>query len=163
MDWFFAKKEARDRAHEIMKKWEGTPYHHMGADRAGMDCTKLMGKIMIDLGTLKQLIPDLYYTKDWYIHGDKEVVLNTFEEHLRLYQVEGFELKKYHYTHGKSVLLFGDFLGFAIGKKGLVNHTAFYLNSKQMYHVINKSTAQVYQYSKTWESRLKIYYRIFRK
>jgi len=169
---YFWPLERRDAFRAILETWVGTPYLHMGTQKksesggGGVDCTKFIGLALIELGVLNQLKPREYYPKDWYLHGDVEVVLDSLQYHIDHYLNPGFSVIRYDTWSELPVPdpLFGDVVTFYLNKKELTNHTAFYLGGypgEQMLHCIQKLGICICTFSPAWKAKMRYFYRLY--
>lgn len=156
----------------IIKSWLGTPYFHMACEKgAGADCTKFIGACMVEAGIFSQLKPREYYPRDWMVHGNTEILFNSFNEHISLYtkkpyRVELFTFEKENRFDESNLpkiddLFFGDVLCFSNQASRLTNHTAIYLSKGEMVHAINKKGVCITQLNKVWYSQMTGVYRVY--
>lgn len=146
MPHYFNSIERREAFKAIAESWIGTPYLHMACEKGrGADCTKFIGACLVEAGFMTQLKPHEYYPKDWMIHGEDEILIASFNQHVADYCGCGFE---FEFTEFEKAdiwaepdpfpdLYFGDVIGFATKSTGLTNHTAIYMDYDEMIHCAN--------------------------
>jgi cell wall-associated NlpC family hydrolase len=147
---------------ELLKKiqgWLDVPYMHMGETKGGVDCTKLIGLILTELGVLKQIAKRAYYPKDWHINGSEQIVVSSFNSHQQ-YANHGYELESNIITLKNFVPLFGDIIGFAINEKAITNHVAWYIGGNQMFHCVPSQGCVKSQYNTFWSNRASHVFRV---
>lgn len=153
-----------DTEHQVLllKKiqgWEGVPYMHMGETAGGVDCTKLVGLILTEMGVISQIAKRVYYPKDWHINGSKEVVISSFSAHNK-YARKGLELQTTQIpVNNNFIPMFGDIIGFSTNQKRLTNHVAIYIGS-QIFHCLPSVGCIKSQYSAFWKKRVSCIFRI---
>lgn len=133
---------------EVVQGWIGTPYHHMGENKAGVDCTKLMAFIWIELGLMRK-IDSFNYSKDWMVHGNQEIVIQSFTTQLAKYCTRKFSLFRYSPLFK---LEFGDIIGFCLNTKGLTNHTALKMSNDDLVHAIAGKNVHITRFS-NWKDK----------
>lgn len=82
MKHFFRTKKRKDKLHEILRSWEGTPYRHRtGVKGRGVDCIHFVACSMVEAQVItKFTVPD--YPSDWHLHKGSEMLkkeLNKYE------------------------------------------------------------------------------------
>ena len=140
-----------------IKDWIGVPYHHMGETKGGVDCTKLMALILIDLGILEKIDSE-YYGRDWPIHSDQEIVLMSFSKHMFKYLLEGYgaELLKFRPS---MELINGDVVCFTLNSRGTCNHTSMIVDGK-LFHAVEGSGVTIDEFSPYWTEKARFIFRI---
>lgn len=144
----------------VIKDWIGVPYHHMGETKGGVDCTKLMGLVLIELGIL-QILDNEYYGRDWPLHSDQEIVLMSFSKHMYKYLNAGYEadLLKWRQWMERE-LINGDVVCFTINSRGTCNHTAMWLDGK-LVHAVEGQGVVVDDMSSYWIEKARYVFRLF--
>jgi len=147
----------------IMEKWKGTPYFHMGDNSHGVDCTKLMGLMLVDLGILNNIGARSHYGKRWMYIAGQETVLDECEKHFDEFCVPDYYYKLYRYSHEDPEIVpeFGDIVGFRRPDSGATSHVGWYIDNKHFYHVSIKQSARVSNMNKFWWDNLTYIFRIF--
>ena len=156
---YFATAEHQSNLWRVIEDWRGVPYRHMGMSKGGVDCTKFVGLVCVDLGILAK-VDEAYYGRDWYLHSDREVVLESLERHVQ-YLAAGLQLRKLpnELTRPQS-LQFGDVLCMTTGKHKACNHAAIYLGDNKMVHCLASKGVHIAQYLYFWASRTRFLYRL---
>lgn len=155
-----------EKMRKIFKSWLGTRYLHMGTHKGdkpgagGADCTKFLGLCLVEYGALSQLKEREYYSKDWYIHGTREVVLESFDFHIENFGVPGFHIGRQQIGNDTE-FFFGDIVGFATTASGLTNHTAGYLNEGLMIHCLQKLGVSIVPFDFEWLPRATYLWRLY--
>lgn len=100
--------------------WIGTPYRHLqGVKGRGADCTLFIAHAMKNAGFLTKVEHD-YYSKDWNIHTNEEVVLDGAFRHFRENTAPGIIVKRF--LDNDLSKLRGDMLVFKTGRSKCINH-----------------------------------------
>ena len=159
MQPFFRKKQIEILEARI-KEWLGTPYCHMGASKGGVDCAKFIGLILVEMGFISE-IEDDYYPRDWHLHGNNEILINSFKKHGRLLP-DNLYLTYFPYSN-KELLLPGDVLTIAMHKKGISNHAAIILSNNRIVHCLERRGIFICQFSEVWQKRTKFIFRLYEK
>ena len=122
------------RLEGVINSWIGTPYKHLTVVKGrGADCALFIGGILKDIGIINKIIFD-YYPHDWFIHTDKEYVLDGIMEYVKNQARSNIKLEIYT----PEVKLYrGDILGFNINSK-VVNHAAYYMEGNFLIHSLNR-------------------------
>jgi len=155
---YFANVNNQIRLNHIIASWIGAPYHHMGYTRGGVDCTKFVGLVCLELGILWDMERDIYYGRDWYIHGQHEVVLESFDRHIAAFLQPGLHISKFVYT--KQPLINGDVVCIATHAKGLCNHTGIFLDPNRMAHCLEFKGIFICDFGQ-WGPNVKFFYRLY--
>ena len=161
MVYYFENKENWKRAKEELLSWIQTPYKHMGTVKGrGVDCNMFIGKTLVNLGILKDLNYD-YYPKDWWLHTDKQIILDYVEKHRKLLK-NGFDFQEIDFN--KENLLEGDYLGFSLSnKKGIINHSGIYLGNDEFIHSTPKRGVCIEKLTNYWKRHLKLVIRLVKE
>ena len=160
MKEYFATKERQEKLQQLGKEWLGVSYCHMGYTRGGVDCTKFIGLVCVELGILPGIEKNVYYPKDWHTHGNRELVLESVERYGKEL-AEGLKLIKYQYgleSTPKSAL--GDLFCLAVNQTGICNHTAIYISDGKIIHCLQRKGVIISDFQ-TWQRKIKYLYRIF--
>lgn len=172
----FQDAQLADRLRQVAQGWIGTRYAHMGTSKAekpgagGVDCTKLMALVLVELGLMSGIEPEIYYSRDWMVYSDREVMLEAFSWNLARYLAQGhrYELLKWR-PH--IPLELGDILAFCVRPKtvkrphakGLCNHTAMYMGDWKMLHAIEGRGVDITDYTEDWRGKSRFIFRITRR
>lgn len=69
----------RDMVLQEARSWLGTPYRHRGAIKgSGVDCARILIEVYGNVGLIEKFDPGRY-TRDWHLHRNEEVYLQTVE------------------------------------------------------------------------------------
>jgi cell wall-associated NlpC family hydrolase len=157
--------KGKEAFQKILCSWIGTRYQHMATQKgAGADCTKFLGQCLVEYGVLSQLKPREYYSKDWYIHGRIEVVLESFDYHIENYITPKYQIIRElaPKENIESYLLFGDILGFSTNPTtGLTNHTSAFIGKGLMIHCLQKIGVSIVPLDFTWLQQLTYIWRLY--
>ena len=156
---YFDRKENKEKLNRIVAGWIGTSYHHMGASRGGVDCTKFVALVLVEMAILSDFEKNIYYPSDWYMHGNEEICLNSIERNLTKYLLREFYVEQYPFDFSK--IEFGDLLCIAKNRKGFVNHTALYLGDNKIAHCVSGAGVFIGQFSFAYSQRTKKIFRLF--
>jgi len=144
--------------------WVGTPYKHLWKHKGrGVDCNMFIGSVLVTCGYLKDLNYD-YYPKDWWLHTDKQLILDYIEKHRNLLK-EGYDFKVIWLKNKEDfTLLRGDYLGFSINnKRKIVNHSGIYLGDMKFIHSHYKKGVCIENLNGYWYRHLQIVVRLIEK
>ena len=155
MSIFFG--EYYEKLVEVTDSWIGVPYQHMGVSRGGVDCTKLIALVLVEMGILSK-IEKSYYGLDWYLHGDAEILLTAFYQHLVKYLVHPFDCVIFKYRKGIE-LWDGDIICFSTNTKGICNHSGMYIEGKLFHTIQGVNTVKTW-FSEHWSSKAKFIFRL---
>lgn len=132
----------------------------MGDTKGGVDCTKLIGLILVEYGVLKRVEP-VYYGRDWFVHGSAENVFMSFHRHLLLYlrrPVKYLQLK----FDERTQLMTGDCLLITTSKRGLCNHTALVTAPGKILHAIERQGGvQEIDFTEYWRDKTRAVFRLY--
>jgi cell wall-associated NlpC family hydrolase len=65
--------------------WLGTKYRHLGRSKGGgVDCGNFVGLVLKNLGIIST-VEEFYYSRDWYVHGNVDLLVEGFARHVKLY------------------------------------------------------------------------------
>ncbi len=157
MESFFGAELELIKLKDACKSWLGAKYLHMGCSKGGVDCTKFVGLVLEEIGVIAGIDKDVYYPRDWHIHGKREIVLESFLEHSKLLKV-GLSSEILEFT-GESNLLFGDVLCLSLNNR-LCNHTAFYLGDGKIIHCVQRLGVIEARLSPQWIDKVKKVFRL---
>lgn len=158
MEIFFGDKLELIKLKEACKSWLGSPYLHMGCSKGGVDCTKFVGLVLEEIGVISGIDKEVYYPRDWHIHGKSELVLESFMEHSKLL-TSGLSSKIFDFTSEPN-LLFGDVLCLSLNGR-LCNHTAFYLGDGKIIHCVQRLGVIEARLSPQWTNKVKKVFRLY--
>jgi hypothetical protein len=76
---FFLDDERKEKLHQVLQTWIGTPFRHFaGVKGVGVDCTHLCWKSLIEAGVQYTfLMPK--YPKDQHLHSPVSEIYNTLK------------------------------------------------------------------------------------
>lgn len=155
---YFEDKHNQEEFLKLLDTWKGVPYEHMGESKSGIDCSKLLGKLLLEMGILNGNLEKVYKAPDWYLSSKKEVLLEfvnlTLKEHLNK---KDFYFMK---IPTPNELRFGDFLFFAIASSGVCNHSAIYLGEERIFHCLTNRHCCYDQLNFSWKKRIAWAYRL---
>ena len=163
MQNFFEPKANQDKLKQEIDRWIGTPYQHMGFSSGGMDCTKFVGIVLVNLGILQSFDKRVYYPTDWYIHGGEEICLNAIESTMTRYLNKDLDVQKILYSGFEQSIEVGDLVCISKNAKGFVNHTALYLGDDKIAHCVQGKGVCISQFSFSYSKRTKYLFRLFYK
>jgi len=165
---YFENDENWAKLWEEMESWKGTPYRHLAmAKNRGADCTLFIGGVWKALGILDGIEFD-YYPKDWHIHTEEELVLDSFIKHYQKHYNPGLGLKRFGPLKVDE-LMRGDILGFNYPDRDIMvsHHAAIWIGTimktrqrKIMINSIEKRGVVHLQYGSHWEKRLTNVFRV---
>jgi len=147
------------RLKKVCQEWDGIKYRHMGNNSGGIDCTKLIGVILVKLDILKRYDESVYYSKDWFFHSQKELVMESFITHSK-YLSYGLTFQKFR-VETNFEYKDGDIILFTIGQTKHINHTGIYIN-KRIFHADARKGVSYIQFLRYFQARAKYVYRIFK-
>lgn len=157
----FWTKEKIQELKSICGKWIGIKYRHMGNNTGGIDCTKLMGVVFVDLGILSSYEDGVYYSKDWFYHSKKELVLESFVKHSTLLKFGLSFVKKKVDTN--FIYKTGDIVLFSVGDTKKINHTGIYFcegNKEKLFHADVRKGVSFIHFLRYFKARARYVYRI---
>ena len=150
--------EKLEKLCEVLESWEGARYLHMGTTRGGVDCSKLIGLIFKELDILQDFDGETYYSKQWAVHGDEEILLKSLHEHLATQLKQGFDYDFLRYNDDLD-LCNGDVICFAMYEKDLCNHTGIFIDGF-LFHVIVGADACKTMFNRYWRNRARFIFRV---
>jgi len=157
MQYYF-KEENTLKLKKVCEKWQGTKYRHMGSNSGGMDCTKLLGVVLKELGILEQYEENVYYPRDWFLHSEKELVIETFINHSK-YLTYDLCFEKFIIKTGNFDYKNGDIILFKVCGSQRINHVGIYLDDN-LFHADVRSGVCFVQFLRYFRTRAKYVYRI---
>lgn len=146
-----------DELKKVAESWVGAKYEHMGTSRGGVDCTKLMALILIDLQLLQKIEPS-YYGRDWAENSDVEIMLTAFYKHLVKYLAPGYDSVILKYKPGIE-LLDGDIIAFCTGTNGLCSHAGMIIDHRLFHTIWGADTGYTWM-SQHWQDKARFIFRI---
>jgi cell wall-associated NlpC family hydrolase len=156
---YFEIEENKQALIANFNNWQGVKYLHGGANKYGVDCAKLIFLIFKNLGVLKpdSTIKIENYSKDWYLHNNKQFLIESFESYFenlkpRLVALEIFTDRYYK---------MGDCLFFSYAKNGIANHVSIYAGKEKLYHCLNRDGVCYSSFGFSWKSRFIKAYRLY--
>jgi cell wall-associated NlpC family hydrolase len=165
---YFAKEENWSRMWEEMESWRGTPYRHLQMTKGrGADCTLFIGGVWKACNVLDDVIYD-YYPKDWHVHTEEELVLDSIFRHYQDHCKEGLVLERFGPLPVEE-LLRGDLITFNYPKRNIIvsHHAALWIGTimktrqrKIMINSIENQGVVHMQYGSHWENRLTNVFRV---
>lgn len=132
---YFSIIENKDKFKKIVNSWLGTPYkHYTRVKGRGTDCVLWLADSFFEMGILTKLEYD-YYSRDWYMHTTKEVVLNNFKRHIKKYLKSNLCIKEINVKDND--LMFGDWVLYSYCQKtNLSNHVVLMYEDKKIVECI---------------------------
>ena len=141
----------------ILESWLGTPYRHLQmAKGRGADCTLFIGACYLEAGILTAVTYD-YYPRDWHIHTDEEVVLESLVRHFTSHLTAGLRAERIEDL--ETPLMRGDFLCLKQPERKVTHHAAVYLGENRIIHALTRLGVTRSDWEPYWSRRLT---RIFR-
>lgn len=131
-----------------MQAWGQTPYRHMGCGPGGLDCTNFLAVVLLSAGVLTRIEHNGYYAKDWYVHGEREIVIESLEKNEK-HLAGGIRAVRSEY-YDEFDFSFGDILLIATHTKNLSNHVAIYLEDGNMMHCLCRLKKSGVMRSQVW-------------
>lgn len=132
---FFENAENRKLFFSILKSWLGTPYRRNCAVKGrGADCSLWIAASLHEAGILTSYEAPAYLPRDWHVHGDREIFLESFLAHVQRL-APGLEIKEIGQAEK---LIFGDLIIMSVSKRKLCNHSALVVSEKRIMHSIEK-------------------------
>jgi len=151
-----------------MEEWRGTPYRHLTmAKGRGADCTLFIGGVWKACGVLDAVTFD-YYPKDWHIHTEEELVLDSIFRHYQDHCRDGLKLEKFGPLETDK-LIRGDLLTFNYPAREIwvSHHAALWIGTiietRQRNLMINSIEGRGVinlQYGTFWKNRLTNVFRV---
>jgi len=160
---YFDDDQAWAEYKAILLSWVGTPFRHMwSAKGRGTDCTLFLGSAMLEHGILTKLEYD-YYPKDWHIHTQEEIVMDTFYRHIQNNMAPGYGVEWLPSVHEE--LKRGDILGFSTTSTGVTNHCGIVMDFPKpfMINCINQRGVRVIPVVSWWFKYLKNIFRVVKE
>lgn len=132
----FEDENERAMLQGILDSWLGTPYKHFNAVKGGgVDCTLFVGKALEEAGILKRLEYQ-YYGRDWFLHIERELMLNYINYHVQNLLAEGVTVES---LPSDAQLYYGDILCLKQDKALAANHAVFYVGDGEIIHAYRKA------------------------
>lgn len=125
------------RFSKIALSWMGTPYRHLQVAKGelgGADCTLFIGSAMVEAGYLTRLDYD-YYPRDWHIHSEEEIVLESMHRHFPGLLASGLGCV---FGGPETELMRGDMVAYRTPRSKRVNHTAIAWGDGRVLNAIQK-------------------------
>lgn len=151
-----------------MATWLGTPYRHLAMTKGrGADCTLFIGGAWRNCGILDEVTHD-YYPKDWHVHTQDEMVLESISRHYKEHFKGGLEVIRFD-PMDASELIRGDLLTFNYPARGILvsHHAALWvgniLETRQrniMINAVEQRGIIHMQFGSYWRNRLTNIFRI---
>ncbi len=157
MKQYFDEPYHQELLMQQVEEWLGVPYEHMGETKSGVDCTKLLGKMLVGIGVFSGFLPNVYAPQDWMISGKKEILIGFIDEAFRKYLNRGLYCSK---LSGLTEPKFGDLLFFSLVKSGVCNHSAIYIGDNNIFHCVTNRSCFIEKLSVAWSRRIKKVYRV---
>ena len=148
---YFQDALSIQRLKSCCAKWEGTPYLHMGANKFGVDCTKVIALIFQELEVISQ-VDRVRFSRDWFQHTKEEKALDEFLRHISEYGVQG---QMYSLQEDLSEVAVGDVLFFKMHENSPCNHTALLLEGNLMFHAIDGLGCHYTEFGIYWRKKFK--------
>jgi cell wall-associated NlpC family hydrolase len=120
----------------VVKSWEGTPYRHLTiVKKRGADCALFIMEVLKECRFIDDYKYE-YYPKDWHYHTNEEYILDMFLAKAKDNIRSGLNIEVYKY--GEVDLFRGDILSFKLTSRNISNHVAFYLQSNELVHSLER-------------------------
>ena len=159
----FDREDKLGELFKAMHSWIGTPFrHYCCVKHRGVDCTLLIGSVLLEVGIITKLEYD-YYARDWHKNANgRELVLENVVKHIIKYIREGYVFLP---LDSKSDFINGDFLGFSTIKQNITHHTSIYFKdlkgAERMVHSIRGRGVYVAPFDEYWKEHITFRYRIY--
>lgn len=157
---YFANEQVQDNFIKEITKWIGVPYRHTGENKAGTDCAKFIALIYVEMGILEKLEPGIIYSRDWFLHGDCQLIVNSFSSHGKKYLRPGLTMELFEYAN-QQLIFPGDILFFSTCNRNICNHAGLYLGHGKFIHCLEKKGVYIAEFSEHWRPKAKKLFRIF--
>jgi len=153
---YFSDPQSKRSLLSQCKKWENTPYLHMGANEFGVDCTKVIALIYQELGIITQ-VDNIRFARDWYLHTKEERTVQEFTRHIEEYGHQGHT---YSMQNKLENITYGDVLFFQMSEHCPCNHTSIYLGEGKMFHAIDGLGCHFVDFGFYWQKKFRTSMRI---
>ena len=138
-----------------VRSWLGTPFRHaMNAKGRGVDCSLLVGSIMLQLGYISHLDYS-YYSSDWYLQSDNELILNYMHTHVVKYLRTDLRV-----IEEQLPLFRGDIVTLRLHRPDINNHTVIYMGDNRIIHAMSFGKVEDIPFSTSWQKRIGTIFRI---
>lgn len=141
----------------ILTSWLGTPYRHLQhAKGYGADCTLFIGAALVEGGFMEKLSYD-FYPKDWNIHTNEELVLDSSHRHFAENMAPGYFVKEF--KPGEYDLQRGDMVAMKTMFSKVTNHAAIIWDDEEnMINAVGRQGVCFMQY-KPWIKKITTVFR----
>lgn len=156
---YFDNEINRIKLKNSCEKWLKTPYLHGGNSLGGIDCAKLIGKILIECGVITG-IEEKKYSKDWATHSQKNILVESVEDSQRF--SSNCALKKITYNENY-IEKVGDIVAIATCSKEIAGHLAIVCANRKIFHCIQYLGCRYSQLNDFWLQKINSIYRILEK
>lgn len=162
----FEDESQWDKMLAILESWKGTPYRHLIMTKGrGADCTLFLAGALHEAKLMRQVSYD-YYPRDWHIHTQEEMVVDSLTTYLIDNTIPG--LSGVLYGAGEpDKLVRGDILGFKMPGSQVTNHSSMFLGGppgdQLVIQSIESRGVSVGQWGPYWERKLTFIFRILKE
>ena len=137
------------------RSWVSTPFRHaLNTKGRGVDCSLLVGSIMLELGYISYLDYS-YYSADWYLQSGNELILNYMHAHVVRYLRNDLRV-----IEEQLPLLRGDIVTLRLHRPDINNHTVIYMGEGRMVHAMSFNNVEEVPFSTSWQKRIGVVFRI---
>ncbi len=154
---FYDKAENRSNLMSVLKNWENVPYEHMGETKSGIDCSKLLAEVLIELGQLTGKVEKVFLSFDWIFQVKKELMLEIVDQNIKEFLIPSL---KFEIIERPSELKFGDLLFFNLVRNGNTCHSSFYCGENKIFHCLTNIKCKFDYLSVAWKRRITYCYRL---
>lgn len=149
----------------ILKSWENTPYRHMEmVKKRGADCTMFLAACFHELGVMVKIDAPDYYSKDWQVHTEEELVRDNLIRHLENHLAKGFTASIFEKGEIEADdFIRGDLIGFKTPRSRCTNHTAMWLGNGFIVNCIQGGGVCNLEWNRAWNRIMTTVFRIMVK
>lgn len=144
---FFDDPQKQIRLRDELQSWMGTPFrHNASVKRAGVDCVRLVGEVMVACG-VEPAYDFGFYTLDHSMHSERSILVDYI-----------LATGKFAAVQPADGARLGDIAVFRIGK--CPHHAGIMLDERQFVHaMVHSCVRQSDITDSTWAKRLVSFYR----
>jgi len=138
--------------------WLGTKYRHLGRSKGGgVDCGNFVGLVLLNLGLIST-VEEFYYSRDWYVHGNVDLLVDSFARHVELYG-QGISAVLYQ---GDQAPMPGDIICMRLYNDTCpAHHAAIYLENNEIVDALEEIGVSKHDWNYKWRARTVKFFRIF--